>query len=58
MQDVLYTYPSYNKTVAHSSFSYSSYTGTDSYLDMQDQSNYLSVASTNMCVPPHTQPTF
>ena len=36
-QDTLDAYPSFNRTVAHSEFSYSEFVGLDVYLDMQDR---------------------
>ena len=50
MQDILSTYPNYNNTVAHGSFAYYTYIGSNSYLDMQDSNNYLSSASSSTCV--------
>jgi hypothetical protein len=46
-QDILLTYPAWNRTVAHATFSYATYKGTDNYIDMQDSSNFESIASSN-----------
>ena len=46
-QDVALLYPAWNRTVAHASFAYASYKGTDNYIDMQDSSNFESIASSN-----------
>jgi hypothetical protein len=44
---MLATYPTWNRTVAYSSYTYSSYTGGDSYLEMQDSSFFEEVGSNN-----------
>ncbi len=39
--------PTYNRSVAYSSYAYSRYTGGESYLDMQDSSYFEKVSSNN-----------
>jgi hypothetical protein len=50
-QDILLTYPTYNRTCAKSAYAYAVYTGTDNYIDMQDSTYFESVASSDKRVP-------
>jgi hypothetical protein len=49
-QDILLAYPTYNRTCAYSAYAYAVYRGTDNYVDMQDNTYFESVASSNKCV--------
>jgi hypothetical protein len=46
-QDVRMNYPSYNATLAHYAYAYDTYTGSSSYLQMQQWQNYKSTAGLN-----------
>jgi hypothetical protein len=45
-QDLRILYPTWNMTVAWSSYTYSEFIGGNSYLDVQDSSMYLKTGAT------------
>jgi hypothetical protein len=49
-QDTLDANPSYNQTCAHSLYAYADYTGSNSYLDMQDSTYFEQAGLSNKWV--------